>query len=105
MKNDVFGFFRNNLGLGEDDAQQIYGSFLESFGDVAGDLRNLKSFDDFAEIRRITHNIIGFSQNVGAFDLFELGSSLNASAKAEDVASCEKFANEILALHEAYLNE
>ena len=103
MKNDVLAFFRDDLGLGDDEAAPLYQSFMESFGDIVRDLR-VAADSDFMELRRITHAIIGFSQNVGAIDLFEAAKSLNASAKAADTAACHTGAEQIISLYDAYLN-
>jgi hypothetical protein len=103
MKNDVLAFFRNDLGLGDEDSAPLYESFMESFGDIVRSLRAAPD-SDFMELRRITHAIIGFSQNVGAIDLFEAAKSLNASAKAADTAACHAGAEQVISLYEAYLN-
>lgn len=101
MKKDVYEFFLNDLGLGMEDADPLYQTFLESFGEIASELRQTRPDDEMA-LRRITHSIIGFSQNVGANDLFEAAMRLNAAAKAGDVPACSSGAEEILALYDAY---
>lgn len=101
MKQDVFDFFTNGLGLSMEDAQPLYETFLESFGEMVAALR-AASPDDEMELRRITHSIIGFSQNVGASDLFEAAKTLNACAKAHDVPGAVDGAAKIFALFDHY---
>ena len=101
MKQDVFDFFRNDLGLGEEDAMPLYESFMESFRETADELR-VASPGDETTLRRITHSIIGFSQNVGALDLFESAKTLNAAAKAGDVQGGRDGIARILALYDEY---
>ena len=101
MKEDVYRFFLEDLGLGHDDAEPLYESFLESFAETVAELRDARA-DDEAALRRITHSIIGFSQNVGAGDLLEAARRLNAAAKAGDAEACTKGAADIVALYEAY---
>lgn len=102
MKQDVFDYLRNDLGLDEGDAAPLYEAFVESFNQTVGDLRATDP-SDFDGIRRVTHAIIGFSQNLGAKDLFEAAKTLNASAHACNTASCEKGIAAIFALHDAYM--
>jgi hypothetical protein len=104
MKQDVLNFLATELGLGPDDTQSLYDSFMSSFGELVADLRKAAS-DDEMELRRITHSIIGFSQNVGALDLFEEAKTLNACAKAKDVPGAAAGAARIIALYEAYTRE
>lgn len=101
MKQDVFDFFINGLGLSTEDAQPLYDTFLESFGEMV-DALHAASPDDEMELRRITHSIIGFSQNVGAMDLFEAAKSLNACAKAHDVPGAADGVARIISLFEHY---
>ena len=101
MKQDVYNFFSNELGLGPDDIGPLYESFVDSFGEVARDLRQASPTDE-TELRRITHAIIGFSQNVGALDLFDAAKALNAAAQAGDAPACEAGAARILALYDEY---
>ncbi len=104
MKKDVFDFFTGELGLGQEDAQSLYDTFMSSFGEVVADLRKASPADEM-ELRRITHSVIGFSQNVGALDLFEAARVLNACAKAHDVPGSEAGIARIIALYEAYARE
>lgn len=101
MKSDVINFLSSELGLEPEDAQPLYESFMEAFGEVVGELRETRP-DDEAGLRRITHNMMGFSQNVGALDLFEAAKVLNACAKAHDVPGAEASSARIIALHDAY---
>lgn len=102
MKKDVLDYLRGSLGLDDSEAMPLYDAFLESFGKTTDDLRATAP-TDFEGIRRVTHAIIGFSQNLGAQDLFAAAKALNASAHACDAAACESGAAAILALHDAYL--
>ena len=101
MKQDVLDFFTQELGLAPDDVGPLYETFVESFGAVARDLRAASPSDEM-ELRRVTHAIIGFSQNVGAQDLFEAAKALNTAAKAGDVPSCEVWKARILDLYDEY---
>ena len=105
MKQDIANYLVNELGLTEADVPELYESFLGSFAECIKDIRALSSFSDFMEIRRITHTLIGFSQNVGANDLFEASRDLNLCAKAEDVPGCERAAQGIIDLYGKYLAE
>ena len=101
MKQDVYDFFSRELGLGADEIGPLYETFVDSFSEVAGELRGTQPTDE-AGLRRITHAIIGFSQNVGALDLFEAAKTLNAAAKAGDAAACQAGMARILALYDDY---
>ena len=105
MKQDIATYLVNELGLSEEDVPELYESFIDSFADCVKDIRALSSFSDFMEIRRITHTLIGFSQNVGATDLYEVSRALNSCAHAEDPVACEKAAQKIIALFDAYCIE
>ena len=105
MKQDIATYLVNELGLSEEDVPELYESFIDSFADCVKDIRALLSFSDFLEIRRITHTLIGFSQNVGATDLYEVSRALNTCAHAEDPAACEKAAQGILDLYDRYIAE
>ena len=105
MKQDIANYLVSELGLGEADVSELYESFLGSFAECVNDIHALKSFSDFMEIRRITHTLIGFSQNVGASDLYEASRELNRCAKAEDSAGCERAAQGIISLYGKYLAE
>ena len=105
MKQDIATYLVNELGLSEEDVPELYESFIDSFADCVKDIRALSSFSDFMEIRRITHTLIGFSQNVGATDLYEVSRALNACAHAEDPAACEKAAQGIIDLYDRYIAE
>ena len=102
MKKDVLDYLRNNIGLDEDEAKPLYDAFLESFDTTVEDLRSTEP-SDFAGIRRVTHAIIGFSQNLGAQDLFDAAKALNASAHAMNETACKAGMEAILDLHDAYL--
>ena len=105
MKQDIATYLVNELGLSEEDVPELYESFIDSFADCVKDIRALSSFSDFMEIRRITHTLIGFSQNVGATDLYEVSRALNSCAHAEDPAACEKAAQDIIDLYDRFIAE
>ena len=105
MKQDITNYLVSELGLDEADVPELYESFIGSFAECVNDIRALKSFSDFMEIRRITHTLIGFSQNVGATDLYEASRELNLRAKAEDPAGCELAAQGVIDLYGKYLAE
>lgn len=105
MKQDIANYLVSELGLSDSDVPELYESFLGSFADCVKDIHALSSFSDFMEIRRITHTLIGFSQNVGATDLFEASRALNLCAKAEDVPGCERAAQGIVDLYDKYMAE
>ena len=105
MKKDVINYLVDSLGLSGDELPEFYDTFIASFDECAQELSGLTSFTDFMGIRRITHTLIGFSQNVGAMDLFEAARTLNAAAKAEDPPACEAATRALLQLHAAYKAE
>ncbi len=105
MKQDIANYLVSELGLSEADVPELYESFLSSYAECIKDIRALSSFSNFMEIRRITHTLIGFSQNVGATDLFEVSRALNSCAHAEDPAACEKAAQAIVDLYDKYMAE
>ncbi len=105
MKKEVLLHLKEMLGLEDAELAEFYDAFMSSFGECADALRNLASPAEFMEIRRVTHTLFGFSQNVGAFDLFEKATTLNTSAKAEDAAGCATGIDAVLKLYEAYQAE
>ena len=105
MKQDIANYLVSELGLSEADVPDLYESFLGSYAECVKDIRALSSFSDFMEIRRITHTLIGFSQNVGATDLYEASRALNLCAKAEDVPGCERAAQGVIDLYNRYMAE
>ena len=105
MKQDIVNYLVSEMGLSEADVPELYESFIDSFAECVKDIRALSSFSDFMEIRRITHTLIGFSQNVGATDLYEVSRALNTCAHAEDPAACEQAAQAIIDLYGKYLAE
>lgn len=105
MKQDVITFLVESLGLSKDELPEFYDTFMTSFDECAQELSGITSFTDFMGIRRITHTLIGFSQNVGAMDLFESARTLNAAAKAEDPSACEAATRALLGLYAAYKAE
>ena len=105
MKQDIANYLVSELGLTEEDVPDLYESFLGSFAECVKDIHALPDFSNFMEIRRITHTLIGFSQNVGATDLYEASRALNLCAKAEDVPGCERAAQGIIDLYGKYIAE
>lgn len=88
MKIDVVKHLTEVLGLEQEDLPEFLTSFMDSFEDCVRQLDTLADGSDFAGIRRVTHTLFGFSQNVGATDLYEASVALNTSAKALDQAAC-----------------
>lgn len=107
MKQDIVRHLRETfpVQLSDEDLAALLADFMASFSACADALRSLPSPTDFLAIRRVTHTIKGFSENVGANDLSTLSSALNAAAKATDSALCAVYIAEILALHGRYLQE
>ncbi len=105
MKKDVIDYLVTAMGLTMEDTPELYESFIGSFADCVGDLRAMPDYTDFMAIRRVTHTLIGFSQNVGAQDLFEAARALNLCAKAEDSDGCARAAQAIFDLYAAYRAE
>ena len=105
MKQDIANYLVNELGLTEEDVPDLYESFIGSYADCVKDIHALSNFSDFMEIRRITHTLIGFSQNVGATDLYEAARALNLCAKAEDAAGCATAAQAVIDLYGKYMAE
>lgn len=104
MKQDVLLYLTGKLGIDHGDAKDLYRSFMDTFGEWLGTLKNAAP-DDYEEIRRISHAFIGFSASVGANDLMLLSERLNASAKNKDSVSVRMAALMIENLHGQYLLE
>ena len=104
MKKDVLDFLRDELGLEPDEVGPLYESFMDSFVEIANELRSM-SRDDVPGLRRVTHSIIGFSQNVGAIDLYEAAKELNAAAKSDDLDARDAGMAKIAALYDAYARD
>lgn len=105
MKNEVLQFLSDSLGLEDGELPEFYDSFMSSFASCVDGLKALSSPGDFASIRAITHTLFGFSQNVGANDLFEISTLLNMAAKAEDKELCALHIDGLVKLFDAYRQE
>lgn len=107
MKQDIVRHLRETfpVPLSDDDLAALLADFMASFSACADSLRSLPSPTDFLAIRRVTHTLKGFSENVGATDLSSLATALNTAAKATDSSVCSVYIAEILALYERYLQE
>lgn len=105
MKADVVKHLTEVLGLEKEELPEFIDAFMTSFGDCINQLAAIPSADDFMAIRRVTHTLFGFSQNVGAFDLYERAVTLNTSAKALDVNACKAGIAALNDLYAAYQAE
>lgn len=107
MKQDIARHIRETFPVPIDDSDlaSLLADFMFSFTACADELRALPATPDYLAVRRVTHTIKGFAENVGATDLSDLSSALNAAAKAADPAACAEYVSEILALHDRYLQE
>ena len=105
MKAEIVSHLRDVLGLDEADIPAIYESFLGTLTECADKLRGSLDPPDYLTIRAATHTIIGFARNVGAMDLGDAATALNAAAHAADAAACSVGVSEILALRDRYVAE
>lgn len=105
MNEKIVRHLRDDLGLDEADIPAIYDSFLGTLADCADKLRAAADPPDYAAIRAATHTIIGFSRNVGALDLGDAATALNAAAHAGDAAACQYGISEIRELCDQYRSE
>lgn len=105
MKADVRTYLRETLGLDDAEMPEFIDTFMETFKECVDALGVEGVNSDFMEVRRVTHMLIGLSQNVGAMDLYREAFALNASAKALDPAACADGIGRVAALYDAYLAE
>ena len=105
MKADISAHLKELLELEDDEIQEFYEAFIKEFDKSCIDLQEPGVDSDFQKLRIITHTMFGYSENMGAMDLFALAKELNAAAKAEDVPTCQASIQKIFQMHEAYLAE
>ena len=105
MKADISAHLKELLELEDDEIQEFYDAFIKEFDKSCIDLQEPGVDSDFQKLRIITHTMFGYSENMGAMDLFALAKELNAAAKAEDVPTCQASIQKIFKMHEAYLAE
>ena len=105
MKADISAHLKELLELEDDEIQEFYEAFIKEFDKSCIDLQEPGVDSDFQKLRIITHTMFGYSENMGAMDLFALAKELNAAAKAEDVPTCQASIQKIFKMHEAYLAE
>ena len=105
MKADIAAHLKELLELEDDEIQEFYEAFIKEFDKSCIDLQEPGVDSDFQKLRIITHTMFGYSENMGAMDLFALAKELNAAAKAEDVPTCQASIQKIFKMHEAYLAE
>lgn len=102
MKKEMIEHLQQTLELSAEEAQEFLGDFFISLDECCQTLRELQAGSDFSGIRRVTHTLLGFCENMGAIDLADASRVLNSSAKAADVAACQQGIVEILVLADAY---
>ena len=105
MKADIAAHLKELLELEDDEIKEFYDAFIKEFDKSCVDLQEPGVDSDFQKLRIITHTMFGYSENMGAMDLFALAKELNAAAKAEDVPTCQASIQKIFKMHEAYLAE
>ena len=105
MNEKIVRHLRDDLGLDEADIPAIYASFLGTLEECANNLRAAANPPDYTAIRAATHTIIGFSRNVGAIDLGDAATALNAAAHAADAAACACGISESCELCDQYRSE
>lgn len=102
MKKEMVEHLQQTLELSAAEAQEFLGDFFISLDECCQALRCLQAGDDFVGIRRVTHTLLGFCENMGAFDLADAARILNTMAKSGDGAACRQGIVVILDLTDAY---
>ncbi len=105
MKADVIAYVKNTLGVQDAEIPEFLDSFLASFRPCADALRAMRDAPTEDGIRRVTHTLYGFSQNIGASDIYDAAVRLNAAAKAHDAAGCTAGIDAVLDLYDKYKAE
>lgn len=105
MKAEIVAHLKSAFGLSDAEVPEFLDSFIDSFRPCAEELRGMRDAPAETGIRRVTHTLYGFSQNIGAMDLYEAAVRLNTAAKAQDEAGCKAGIDEVLDLYEKYKAE
>ncbi len=106
MKKDIIEHLKEILDLQEEECGEYLEAFIQSLDECCARLEPLQNAElDYAQIRLITHTLIGFAENMGATDLLALAKQLNTAAKEPDDEACRREINNILKLRQAYHDE
>lgn len=106
MKKDIVDYLQAALELPREECTEYIDAFMASFDDCCAQLEDqYPDKIDFAQLRVITHTMIGFSENMGAMDLLAITKELNTAAKAGDIATCTVEIKKILELQQLYQTE
>lgn len=102
MKKDLIQYLKDTFDLPDEEVQEFLNDFYTSLDDCCGKLKEEQNNVNFANLRVITHTLIGFCENMGAHDLASAAKELNTAAKAADVPQCKEKILCILSLNDAY---
>lgn len=102
MKHEVIAYLKDLFELSDEEVKEYMDDFFVSFDDCCEKLMAEHQRLDFANIRLVTHTLMGFCGNMGAVDVEKLARELNTAAKAFDRDLCAGKIEEILQLHAAY---
>lgn len=86
----------------EEELSAMMGSFMRTFADCVERLRLQERAPDFMAVRDVTHDLRGFADNSGAFDLADLNLVLNTCARAGNAEATSAAIRRLLACYEAY---
>ena len=80
-----FGVLAENLGLGEEEFQELIQLFIEtSLSDLEA-LHHAMAENDAAKVRMAAHSIKGAANNLGLVDLYEVGKEIEERAKDDQL--------------------
>lgn len=105
MRNEIAAHLKEMLELSDEEIQEFMTVFLQSLDDCCKELISLRVSLDCMGLRRVTHTLIGFTENMGAMDVMTASRALNAAAKAADAPACIREIDHILSLQKAYHEE
>ena len=86
----------------ETELAAMMGSFMRTFAGCIERLRAQERAPDFGVVRDVTHDLRGFAENSGAFDLADLNLVLNTCAKATNAEATSAAIRRIIACYESY---
>ncbi len=89
MKEEIYKYMEETLGLTGADADEVFSLFIVTLKEQAAQVKPAIAAKDFMKIRAITHTLFGCSKTIGANEIVKALEQLNAAAKALDIAACE----------------
>lgn len=85
----------------EAELSAMMGSFMRTFSGCVERLRAQEQKPDFDVVRDVTHDLRGFAENSGAFDLADLNLVLNTCAKAAHAEATSAAIRRLIACYES----